>query len=204
MLCETWSGERRYKLLNLIEFDSTRKRMTVVVRTPENAILVICKGADSIIEKRLKPGQNLLEITQDFLDAYAKQGLRTLLIASKQISEQEYQAWQQKYQKASTSINKEKAINEVAEELEVEFDLIGSTAIEDKLQDEVGKTIFDIKKAGVQLWVLTGDKVETAINIGHSCQLLNDSMNMFVLQETKPKKVRIEIVEALGNQNLTK
>ena len=56
----------------------------------------------------------------------------------------------------------------------------------------------------MQLWVLTGDKVETAINIGHSCQLLNDSMNMFVLQETKPKKVRIEIVEALGNQNLTK
>ena len=133
MLCETWSGERRYKLLNLIEFDSTRKRMTVVVRTPENAILVICKGADSIIEKRLKPGQSLLEKTQDFLDAYAKQGLRTLLIASKQISEQEYQAWQQKYQKASTSINKEKAINGVAEELEVEFDLIGSTAIEDKL-----------------------------------------------------------------------
>jgi len=92
----------------------------------------------------------------------------------------------------------------VAEILEVEFDLIGSTAIEDKLQDEVGKTIYDIKKAGVQLWVLTGDKVETAINIGHSCQLLHDAMNMFVLQELKPKKVRIEIVEALGNQSLTK
>ena len=82
--------------------------------------------------------------------------------------------------------------------------MIGSTAIEDKLQDEVGKTIYDIKKAGVQLWVLTGDKVETAINIGHSCQLLHDAMNMFVLQELKPKKVRIEIVEALGNQSLTK
>lgn len=92
----------------------------------------------------------------------------------------------------------------MAEILEVEFDLIGSTAIEDKLQDEVGKTIYDIKKAGVQLWVLTGDKVETAINIGHSCQLLHDAMNMFVLQELKPKKVRIEIVEALGNQSLTK
>ena len=92
----------------------------------------------------------------------------------------------------------------MAETLEVEFDLIGSTAIEDKLQDEVGKTIYDIKKAGVQLWVLTGDKVETAINIGHSCQLLHDAMNMFVLQELKPKRVRIEIVEALGNQSLTK
>ena len=61
----------------------------------------------------------------------------------------------------------------MAEELEVEFDLVGSTAIEDKLQVDVGKTIFDIKKAGVQLWVLTGDKVETAINIGHSCELLH-------------------------------
>ena len=70
----------------------------------------------------------------------------------------------------------------MAEELEVDFDLIGSTAIEDKLQDEVGKTIYDIKRAGVQLWVLTGDKVETAINIGTSCQLLHDSMNMFTLQ----------------------
>jgi len=93
MVCETWDGERKYKLLNLIEFDSTRKRMTVVVRTPENTILVICKGADSIIEKRLKPGQKILDTTQKYLDAYAKQGLRTLLIASKQVSESEYQAW---------------------------------------------------------------------------------------------------------------
>lgn len=204
MMCETWDGERLYKLLNLIEFDSTRKRMTVVVRTPEDKILVICKGADSIIEKRLRPNQAILKKTQGFLDAYAKQGLRTLLIASKEISEQEYDDWSQKYNKASTSINKEKAINEVAEELEVQFDLIGSTAIEDKLQVDVGKTIYDIKKAGVQLWVLTGDKVETAINIGIACQLLNDQMNMFVLTETKPKKVRVEIVEAQGNQNLTR
>ena len=63
MVCETWDGERQYKLLNLIEFDSTRKRMTVVVRTPEDAILVICKGADSIIEKRLKPGSAILKKT---------------------------------------------------------------------------------------------------------------------------------------------
>jgi len=85
------------------------------------------------------------------------------------LSEAEYAPWAARYQKAATSINKEKAINDLAEELEVEFELIGSTAIEDKLQDEVDKTIYDIKKAGIQLWVLTGDKVETAINIGHSC-----------------------------------
>lgn len=63
MVCETWDGERKYRLLNVIEFDSTRKRMTVIVRTPENNILVICKGADSIIEKRLKPGCEILEKT---------------------------------------------------------------------------------------------------------------------------------------------
>ena len=204
MVCETWDGVKKFKLLNLIEFDSTRKRMTVVVRTPKNQILVICKGADSIIEKRLKPGQKTLQKTQGFLDAYAKEGLRTLLIASKVISEENYLAWQDKYQKASTSQNKEQAINRVAEELEVDFELIGSTAIEDKLQEEVGKTIFDIKRAGIQLWVLTGDKVETAINIGNSCQLLHDAMNMFVLQETSPKRVRIEICEAQGNQNLSR
>ena len=97
MVCHTWEGVKLYKLLNLIEFDSTRKRMTVVVRTPENKILVICKGADSIIEKRLKAGQTHLKKTQDFLDAYAKEGLRTLLIASKEISEQEYSEWSKLY-----------------------------------------------------------------------------------------------------------
>ena len=71
---------------------------------------------------------------------------------------------------AATSINKEEAINEVAEEIELDFDLIGSTAIEDKLQEDVGQTIYDIKKAGIQVWVLTGDKQETAINIAFSCK----------------------------------
>jgi P-type E1-E2 ATPase len=59
-----------------------------------------------------------------------------------------------------------------SELIENNFELIGSTAIEDKLQDNVGKTIADIKSAGIQVWVLTGDKVETAMNIGFSCQLL--------------------------------
>ena len=101
MICDTWDGVRKYQLLNLIEFDSARKRMTVIVRTPEGKILVICKGADSIIEKRLRPGQELLKTTQGFLDAYAKQGLRTLLIATKELDEAEYNPWAARYQKAS-------------------------------------------------------------------------------------------------------
>ena len=92
----------------------------------------------------------------------------------------------------------------VAEELEVDFDLVGSTAIEDKLQDDVGRTIHDIKRAGIKVWVLTGDKVETAINIAFSCKLLSNEMNIFILKETKPKRLRIEIVNLLAQQNITK
>lgn len=178
--------------------------MSVIVRTPEGKVMCICKGADSIIEQRLKKHGKLLKKSQKYLDGYAKLGLRTLLIASKQVDEEFYKDWAKKYQKASVSVNKEKEINKVAELIEIDFDLIGSTAIEDKLQDEVGRTIYDIKKAGVQLWVLTGDKVETAINIGFSCQLLHDEMNMFVLEETKPKQVKVEINNALCQQNITK
>ena len=108
MVCKTRDGERKYKLLNVIEFDSARKRMTVVVRTEEDKILVICKGADSIIEKRLKEGQENMDITKQFLSEFAVTGLRTLLIATKEISEEEYQMWSLKYLKAATSLkNKE-------------------------------------------------------------------------------------------------
>ena len=101
-------------------------------------------------------------------------------------------------------MNREKEMEKMADQLEQNFELIGSSAIEDKLQVDVGKTIHDLKRAGIQVWVLTGDKVETAINIGTSCRLLDSEMNMFILEQTKPKKVRTEIVNALAQQKITK
>lgn len=68
--------------------------------------------------------------------------------------------------------DREGQIEDVANEIENTFELIGATAIEDKLQDKVGDTIAFIRSTGIKLWVLTGDKIETAINIGYSCQLL--------------------------------
>ena len=100
MYCRTKDGKiRLYKLLNVIEFDSTRKRMSVIVKTPEDKILVICKGADSVIEKLLR-NDAYLEITKAYLDEFAKTGLRTLLIASKEISEADYNKFSSKYYKA--------------------------------------------------------------------------------------------------------
>lgn len=74
---------KKYKLLNLIEFNSERKRMTVIVRTEDNRILVMCKGADSIIIPRLNKKSPFIETTTDYLDSFAKEGLRTLLLAQK-------------------------------------------------------------------------------------------------------------------------
>lgn len=77
----------------------------------------------------------------------------------------------------------------MGEELEKEFTLVGSTAIEDKLQDGVGDTIQSLKDAGIKVWVLTGDKVETAINIGYSCKLLNNEMNINIIDKKGSKEV---------------
>ena len=116
------------------------------------------------------------------------------MIASKEISEEEYMDFSRRYYLAQTSLfDKEKEIEAVASELECGLELLGSTAIEDKLQEDVSQTISDIRQAGIQLWVLTGDKVETAINIGLSCKLLDEQMDKFILQVAKTAKVMGEI-----------
>ncbi|CAM9803620.1 unnamed protein product, partial [Ectocarpus sp. 12 AP-2014] len=95
-----------------------------------------------------------------------------------------FDEWYEKYRKASIATgDRAGQIAEVAREVETDLDVVGATAIEDKLQDEVPSTIADLGKAGVKLWVLTGDKMETAINIGYSCRLLEPEMTLIKLKE---------------------
>lgn len=89
--------------------------------------------------------------------------------------------------------NRDEQISRVSEKIEHGFLLIGSTAIEDKLQDNVADTISFIKEAGIKLWVLTGDKIETAINIGFSCNLLNLEMEIFVIDKKNTKQIMLEL-----------
>lgn len=187
---------KQFRLLNVIEFTSTRKRMTVIVRSlQDDTIRVMCKGADSIIIPRLRPqAAGLIEKTKYFLDSFSKEGLRTLVLAEKTVSADFYNQWNKQYQSALVSTsNREENVNKVAEEIEKEFDLIGTTAIEDKLQEDVGDTLKFIKAAGIKVWVLTGDKIETAINIGISCELLNTDMEMFVIDALSTKHVMLQI-----------
>ena len=78
-------------------------------------------------------------------------------------------------------IGKDEKVEKVQDEIESNMTLVGSTAIEDKLQEEVKETIEAFKETGIKVWVLTGDKVETAINIGYSCGLLNNQMKQYVI-----------------------
>jgi phospholipid-transporting ATPase len=126
------------------------------------------------------------DTTIDHLEQFAKEGFRTLVLAYKVISEEEYQAWNEKYKKAATSIqNREKKIDEVAELIEKNFLVLGASAIEDKLQPGVPETIVMLKKAGIKVWVLTGDKIETAVNIGYSCKLLTEDTTLIYLVDER-------------------
>lgn len=108
------------------------------------------------------------------MDNYAREGLRTLLFAQKKISKEDYAVWNMLHKNASLSVNnRESMLEEVAAKIEFDLEIVGSSAIEDRLQEGVPEAIVHIRKAGIKLWVLTGDKIETAINIGYASGLLD-------------------------------
>ncbi|CAJ0958411.1 unnamed protein product [Ranitomeya imitator] len=167
--------EVTYEVLGILDFNSDRKRMSVIVREPSGNIRLYCKGADTVIYERLHPDNPIKDSTQEALDIFASETLRTLCLCYKDISPEEYVRWNKKYQEASVSMaDRDEALDKVYEEIETNLVLLGATAIEDKLQDGVPHTISKLAKADIKIWVLTGDKKETAENIGFACELLTD------------------------------
>lgn len=151
-----------FTILNVLEFNSTRKRFSVIVRTPDGRITLLTKGADSVIIPRMKKGIYNDE-TNELLKKFAAEGLRTLICAKADLSEEQWSSWNRDvFEPANISLDdKEKKLMEAAEKIEVDLELVGATAIEDKLQDEVPRTISTLAEAGIKIWVLTGDKQET-------------------------------------------
>lgn len=208
LLLNVMGEQRSYTVLNILEFNSSRKRMSVIVRMPDGSIRLFCKGADSIIYSRLARGkqQELRKATADHLEMFAREGLRTLCVADRTISEEEYQSWSKQHDIAAAALtDRDEKLDQVASELERELMLIGGTAIEDRLQDGVPDTIALLADAGIKLWVLTGDKVETAINIGFSCNLLNNDMDLVVLSipENEPERAARELDNRLQEFGIT-
>jgi phospholipid-transporting ATPase len=168
--------EKSFSVLNVNKFNSTRKRMSVVVRLPDGCIVLYCKGADNVMIPRLKNSPDWLK--RD-LSIFATEGLRTLVLARKELSEEVWSQWNARHYSASTALQgRDDKLDQVAEEVETEMEVVAATGIEDKLQLGVPDAIASLSQAGLKIWVLTGDKEETAINIGFACQLLDDEMDL--------------------------
>lgn len=135
--------------------------------------------------ERLAPRQLFSRTTIDHLEHFALEGLRTLCLAVREISSAEYAEWNILFSRASTTIlNRQQELDHVAGLIEKNMFLLGATAIEDRLQQGVPDTIRQLMEADIKIWVLTGDKQETAVNIGYSCKLLNEEMYLIVCNET--------------------
>uniref|UniRef100_A0A803Y5V6 Phospholipid-transporting ATPase n=1 Tax=Meleagris gallopavo TaxID=9103 RepID=A0A803Y5V6_MELGA len=193
-------GETKiYKLLAILDFNNVRKRMSVIVRSPEGDLTLYCKGADTILYELLHSScESLKEETTEHLNEFAGEGLRTLVVAYKNLDEEYFQDWIKRHHEASTALEgREDKLSEIYEEIEKDLMLLGATAIEDKLQDGVPQTIETLAKASIKIWVLTGDKQETAMNIGYSCNLLYDDMaDVFVIEGSTSEDVLNELRNA--------
>ncbi|CCU81255.1 plasma membrane calcium-transporting ATPase 1 [Blumeria hordei DH14] len=191
--------EYEYELLAVCEFNSTRKRMSAIFRCPDGKIRCYCKGADSVILERLSVDNHHIELTLQHLEEYASEGLRTLCLAMREIPEHEFKEWWKVFDKAQTTLggNRADELDKAAELLEHDLYLLGATAIEDRLQDGVPETIHTLQEAGIKIWVLTGDRQETAINIGMSCKLVSEDMTLLIVNEETAAATRENILRKL-------
>jgi len=212
IFCHKEQKQDRYEILEVMEFTSKRKRMSVIVRNCDGELLIFSKGADTVMRPRLKAGQEAIwNKTAAHMTKFAVEGLRTLVICCSPLNEKVYFEWQDKFSIASNDIEQidlqkageDNEIDRLTEQIEQNLELLGCTAIEDKLQDGVGLAIADLVRAGIKIWMLTGDKEETAINIAVACKLILpvDHMERVILNETEPVELEKQMDRWLYAEN---
>ncbi|CAD5116940.1 DgyrCDS5779 [Dimorphilus gyrociliatus] len=154
-----------YKLIHTLEFDPVRKRMSVMIQDERGDATLYVKGADSHIVPRLT-GEK--ETVFSSCSDYAKDGLRTLVIAKKELSKSEFERDHEILTTAHNSVaNRDENVALAYDQVERDLTLVGVTAVEDELQEGVPETLTSLRTAGIKVWVLTGDKEETAVNISY-------------------------------------
>lgn len=175
--------------------------MSVVIRFPSGAVKVLVKGADttmfSILRKDHKSHHDIQSATLNHLNEYSSEGLRTLVVAARDLTGEELEEWQFMYEDASTSLTDRSAkLRQTASLIECNLTLLGASAIEDRLQEGVPEAIESLRQAGMKVWVLTGDKQETAISIGMSCKLLTSDMQRIIINGTSENECKRLLFDA--------
>ncbi|XP_066104923.1 phospholipid-transporting ATPase IG isoform X4 [Saccopteryx bilineata] len=184
-----------YELLHTLNFDSVRRRMSVIVKTQAGDILLFCKGADSAVFPRVQNHE--IESTKAHVDRNAMDGYRTLCVAFKEIAPDDYERIDRQLIEAKMALqDREEKMEKVFDDIETNMNLIGATAVEDKLQDQAAETIEALHAAGLKVWVLTGDKMETAKSTCYACRLFQTSTELLELttktiEESERKEDRL-------------
>eukprot|EP00095_Tigriopus_kingsejongensis_P003263 snap_masked-scaffold69_size418775-processed-gene-3.10 protein:Tk03263 transcript:snap_masked-scaffold69_size418775-processed-gene-3.10-mRNA-1 annotation:"hypothetical protein DAPPUDRAFT_315465" len=190
-----WGEVKHFQRLQELEFDSYRKCMTVIVKDRTGIIHVLTKGAEVAILPICQSGP--IQATNRVVANFAEDGLRTLLFAHKIISVQEFEAFQAQLECAKQSmVNRAKFVREAYKDMEKDLVLVGATGIEDRLQDGVVETIEAIRCAGICPWMLTGDKKETAMNLGYASGLLSSPGKIIDLCEVVDKDISLLVEQA--------
>jgi phospholipid-translocating P-type ATPase (flippase) len=191
--------EVRVQLLEAFPFDSVRARMSVIIEDEKGDIKLYCKGSDEKIKSLLSNSEEEQSIdpiligTNDYLSIAASKGFRTLCMAMKVIDKDEFAEWKERMHKVKVIVpcNEEEAkkkkemYNVLVDEIEKNLSYLGCTVVEDKLQENVENTISSLEKAGIKVWMITGDKLETAKSIGYSCKMFTrEDMNIIQIDES--------------------
>lgn len=183
LLQTAWFGEEQdYELLRLLEFSSDRKRMSAIVRL-DGTIYLCTKGADNIMFDRLAEDHNptTLAEAKNAVSEFAREGLRTLVVGYRTLSEDDWLDFSDRLDEAEKQMrDREGKMAAVMETLEHSLQVLGVTGIDDRLQDEVPETIAYLLACDIKVWVLTGDKQETAINIGLSSRVISEDSRLFI------------------------
>ncbi|POI35976.1 hypothetical protein CIB84_000273 [Bambusicola thoracicus] len=189
----------RYKLLHVLEFDPNRRRMSVIVESPSGEKLLFTKGAESSILPRSKSGE--IDKTRIHVDEFALKGLRTLCVAYRRFTPEEYQEIGKRLHEARTALQqREEKLADVFNFIERDLELLGATGVEDKLQEKVQETIEALRLAGIKVWVLTGDKHETAVSVSLSCGHFHRTMNILELVQHKSDSTCAEQLRQLAKR----
>ncbi|KAL7991015.1 hypothetical protein Chor_014445, partial [Crotalus horridus] len=219
----------RYKLLHVLDFDANRRRMSVIVESPSGEKLLFTKGAESVILPSSKNvasdsssaffsqrGESLPRLpklalfdrlqTTSVLELWSVllgsiKGLRILCVAYRKFTEEEYKEVQQRLFEAKTALQqREERVAEAYNFIEKDLELLGATGVEDKLQDKVQETIEALRLAGIKVWVLTGDKHETAVSVSLSCGHFHRTMNILELVQHKSDSTCAEQLRQLAKR----
>mmetsp|Transcript_12204 Transcript_12204/g.23149 ORF Transcript_12204/g.23149 Transcript_12204/m.23149 type:complete len:995 (+) Transcript_12204:1129-4113(+) len=188
-----------FKILVVFPFTSQRKRMGILLQKKSSGkIVFILKGAEEVMQHSLSniDKQRILEEC----DGFAREGLRTLVVSQRELAEDEFNAWKKKYDAAGLELDdRDNKIQAEINKLEVNMVALGVTGVEDKLQDDVPNTIENMRNAGIKVWMLTGDKIETAECIASSTRLKSRDDSWHVIREMKDRNALAASLAELKN-----